>query len=278
MRRALLIGFEYEEILHLPGITIDLYLAYQFLKKNGWKDTEIEILSDISKDHPTEVLKRSILEKVVSSDILSFIEDCKEKNIYTHYNTQNHYSNFYTTLTSFATSPESSLFIYYSGHAKDGHLILPGGSLCSINNFKGAIFRNVLNEKIEKRKQKNFFILLDCCQCDLELTFNLIDGVYRFENENFNKGEVLCISSSLSEQNSMASKIGSLFSRHIFKVLDKDKDKDISYLIKEVNKELKGKQTAIVSASKPIHAIFGWLFSFPTLSLSIHPLYLEVNL
>lgn len=298
MRKALLIGFEYEGSLYLPGITIDLYLAYKFLKDNGWKDEEIEILSDIKKDHPTEVLKRSILEKVVNSDILSFIADCKEKNIYITYNDYNHYNNFYITLNK---DRLSNLFIYYSGHAKDGHLVLPNNALCSISNFKDAICRKNKYVHLLNEQQKNveIFLIMDCCQCDIELPFILVDGVYRFENENFVYPAVISISSSLSDQNSFASKIGSLFSRHVFDILNIHKNKDITFILKEINKTIielttksnakiklnkleklnsAGKQTSIVSASIPIHHVFGWIYSFPAISISSHPLYLEVNL
>ena len=96
MRKALLIGFQYDNEKKLPGIAVDLYYVYSFLKTNGWKDEEIKIMTDISKDEATEVLKVAILEKIVNSDILTFIEDCKEKNIYIGFKSHNHYHNFFS--------------------------------------------------------------------------------------------------------------------------------------------------------------------------------------
>ena len=80
MREAILIGFEYTNEKKLPGIIVDLYQAYCFLKKNNWKDNEIKILTDIKKDAETQILKSAILEKTVNSDILSFIEDIDRKS------------------------------------------------------------------------------------------------------------------------------------------------------------------------------------------------------
>jgi len=79
MRRAILIGFEYKNGKRLPGIPVDLYQVYCFLKNNGWKNEEIKILTDIKQDAQTEILKISILDNIVDSGILSFIEDLKER-------------------------------------------------------------------------------------------------------------------------------------------------------------------------------------------------------
>ena len=74
MKKAVLIGFEYLGDKKLPGITIDLYLVYNLLKKMGWEDEQIKVLTDIEKDHPTKILKTAIKDKIVNSDVLSFIE------------------------------------------------------------------------------------------------------------------------------------------------------------------------------------------------------------
>lgn len=283
MKKAICIGFEYNGEKRLPGIAVDLYLAYRFLKNNGWQDSQIKVLTDIKKDHPTNILKTAILEKTVDSGVLSFIEELKEKKSYQLYKSQNHYNNFISSISENI----DCLFIYYTGHSKDGNFILPEGSMFSFIHFRDSL------------KAQQIILIMDCCEGGLSLPFVLNEGIYRFECESvkesvketvkettkettntsliFVKPEIVCISSSLENEKAITSKSGSIFSKHLFTVL-KDNSVTVNKLIQEVNSLLKVKQTANVSASYPIHQIFGWLYSFPPLSIKITPLYIEVTL
>ena len=164
MKRAILIGFEYKNKEKLPGIIIDLYLAYNFLKINGFKDGEIKILTDINIDLKTDVLRTAILEEIVNSDILSFIKDSKDKDIYYEFTNLEYYNNFETIVKS----KTDYMFIYYSGHSKDGNIILPDGSLYSLDLFRDLFV-----------KAKQCLFILDCCESTgLNLPYLLIDKVY----------------------------------------------------------------------------------------------------
>lgn len=259
-RVAILTGFEYKNSKKLPGIIVDLYQVYCFLKKNGWKN--IYIFTDIQKDKQTEILKTAILEKLVDSNILSFIEDIKGKNQYISFKDHNHYNNFESTFLKF--SIYKNLFIYYSGHSKDEYFVLPNESLYSISSF-----RNLL-------KSEQIFVVMDCCEGGLNLPFVLNGKIYRLKNENsFVKPEIICIASSLNNEKSTISKSGSSFTKYLFSILDINMN--ISEILNQINKKLK--ETSNVSVSHPnLYYIFTWFYKLTNIKIIKHPNFIEVEI
>ena len=267
-----LIGFEYNNERKLPGIIIDLYLAYQFIK-SFHKNPLITILSDIKKDSKTKVVRDAILENIVDSNILSFVKDCKKLNIYNEFKSSGHYNNLDSTLLRLKGD---NLFIYYTGHSKNGNIILPNNSLYSFNLFKKQI-----------SKFKSVLCILDCCESTgLNLPFKLVNNVYRFENEGFDKSKIICISSSLSEQDSIIMKTGSLFTRYLFRLLI-NKKMSLPQLLKRINSNIykiiskyNTKQTVNVYSSYPdLTYIFGWLYGNINIDIRIDKIYkcIEIN-
>lgn len=284
---AILIGFEYFGDKKLPGILIDLYLAYKFLINNN--NLKITIISDIKRDSNTKLVRSAILEKLVDSNILSFVKDSKELGIYKEFKSSGYYNN----LDSFLSQIEhDKLFIYYTGHSKNGNIMLPNGSLYSLDTFR-----------LQISKAQSVLCILDCCESTgLNLPFRLIDGVYRLENikysdndstpkylTNFTKSKIVCISSSLSEQDSFVLKTGSIFTRYIFSLLQDMKNKSLSQLLDEINlllykfckysplklsEKYGSKQTVNVYSSHPhIKWVFGWLYGLSDLDIRIDKIY-----
>lgn len=264
MKKAIIIGFEYNDGKKLPGIAVDIYQVYSFLKENGWKDNQIKILTDIKKDAKTEILKTAILEKIVDSGILSFIEDLKERDQYVDFKSHNYYNNFEKVFENV-----ENCFIYYTGHSKDGNIILPNESLLSFNSFRDLLVSNI---------SKEIFLVMDCCERGISLPFTLNEKIYRFENEDsFVKSKIVCISSSLENENSLTSRVGSFFTRHLFEILS-EKKLTLYDILQKLNKKLQVKQTANVSASFPdLYFVFGWFYNFTTISISQYPSHLEIN-
>ena len=256
-RKAILIGFEYKNGKKLPGIIVDIYLVYKFLKNINWKDSEILIYTDIEKDYQTEVLKTAILEKTVDSGILTFIEDSKEKNQYIEF--KSHMHNFQTCLSNLQTYS----FIYYSGHSKNGNLILPNNALISLD-----FFRDMLNFS------KETLLVMDCCEGGINLPFVLHENIYRCNyNLDFVKNEIICLASCLENEKSVTSKAGSLFTKYLFKELENTSD--ITNLIKKVKKKIK---TGNVLVSHPyLHYIFNWFYKFPNLKIILTPHFIEIK-
>lgn len=270
MRKALLIGFQYENGKKLPGITTDLYQVYCFLKKHGWQDHQIKVMTDIVKDETTDILKTSILEKIVNSDILTFIEDCQERGQYILFKSHHHYNNFSTLFEN----KESNYFIYYTGHSKDGNIILPDQALISLDRFREYI--NV----------GRTICVMDCCGGGLELPFILNEGIYRFRDESphqdrdndFVQNEIICISSSSENEKSLTSQAGSFFTRYLFSILD-EPTLSISSILKKIRKSLIDiKQTANILASFPtLRYLPGFLYSFSPLTIEIRPNHIIIS-
>lgn len=295
MRKAFLIGFEYDKEKKLPGITVDLYIVYNFLKNNGWKDEEISILTDIEKDYTTDVLKIAILKQVADPEILSFIEDCKERKIYHLFKAHNHYNNFLSFLSlkkNLGKNLKENLkgehnFVYYSGHCKENNIILPNRSLISFDIFRKTLTNNsnaksILqpnsNENKVKIKSKTVLIM-DCCEGGIELPWILNDKIYRLKDEisltNFVEEEIICISSSLENENSTISKSGSYFTRSLFKNLEKN-DLFLFNILKKTNFS-SSKQTPNISASYPnLLYIPAFIYSYPQLNIKVFPSYISI--
>ena len=256
MRKALLIGFQYSGEKKLPGIATDLYQVYSFLKKHDWQDDEICVMTDIEKDESTDILKVPILEKIVDSDILTFVEECKNRNQYIRFTSHNHYNNFSSIFPK-----TKNLFIYYTGHYKDG-IILPNMSLVDLTDY-------LLSERI--------FCIMDCCNAVLNLPFVLDETIFRCREElKFYKQKIICISSSSEDEKSITTPSGSLFTRHLFSFLLKNDSSKLSSILKKMGKI--GKQKGNIEVTHPILCyIPPFFFSYPNLDISIYNSHIVVN-
>ncbi len=213
---ALLIGFEYVAIndwKSLPGIPVDLYQAYNYslnITRN------ITVFTDVNKDYRTGILQKAIIEGYVDSGLLSFIEDTKEQNTHTLFatKTSNGYKdNNFETIIINTVKDVNRLFIYYTGHAKNGHLILPDNTHIALTHIRDIISSSVNNDC-------QIVVILDCCQSNgMELPY-LYDSVYKLQTISFEKVPIICLSSSDINNDSSATGSGSIFSRNLFKYLN----------------------------------------------------------
>jgi len=216
---GLIIGFEYtktKDCKSLPGIPVDLYQAYSYchnLTKN------ITVFTDVNKDYRTEILRRAIIDGYVDSNLLSFIEDTKDKNYHVLYETQksNKYiiNNFEEVIIK-SVKDADRLFVYYTGHAKNGHIILPDNTHVSLDHLKDIIVSNI-------SKYCEVVIVLDCCQSNgMNLPYSY-HGKYQLNTHEFNTSRIICLSSSRIDQDSTATRSGSLFSRELFDIFNNNK-------------------------------------------------------
>jgi hypothetical protein len=298
-RLALLIGFQYNTTISnlkkLPGITVDLYQVYNFLKNIGWKNEEIYILTDMNKDEKTDVLKTAILEKTVGVEILSFIEDIKNLNQHIEIKSHNYQNNFLKNINQiFENANHRYIFVYYTGHFKEGNIILPDNSFINLENFVSNFlnfsqisdYHNLEKEKqreTEKEKQREILLIMDCCECKNIFPFELNDKVFRLKFNNskikFYKNRIICISSSLENENSITSKSGSYFTKILVQILN-NRNQSLSDIMKKLkeNKYIdQSQQTPNISVTFPnIYMLPGWLYS-SYLSLSFFPSYIEIS-
>ncbi len=138
MKVALLIGFSYEYtsrssvptksyvkaisqkiFQRLPGIIVDLYLAY--LHALAIKADRIVIITDIYKNQETKILLDAMVKGIVDNGILTFITDAAKLGHIKLYKNKSWIRNVIKETCEDA----NQLFIYYTGHQLDGYFILP---------------------------------------------------------------------------------------------------------------------------------------------------------
>jgi len=252
MRIALLIGFEYDgdkDNKTLPGISVDLYSSY--LCVSTMKMDKIIVYTDLVKDYSVKHFKESIINGTIDSGIISFIEDIKLLNQYRQYKSSivNGFNknNLEKTISELMDDKVSEVFIYFTGHAKDDHMILPNNNRIPLNYFRDLIVNKTL-------KSSSTIFIMDCCNgTGLGLPFTYypdkriknsimngdITGVYKlnrnvkdFKFYNMNR-RIICLSSSKYDQNALISRNGSVFSLTLFDLIsrwNKDDDDITRYL------------------------------------------------
>ena len=159
------------------------------------------------------------------------------------------------------------IFLYYTGHAFKNNILLPfsNSEVCFRyqNNNDSVIEFNFLRSIISTISDKNakIFSIFDCCNfTGFGLPYRMESGIYRLRSKNFITQKFICISSTLSDEVSLGSKEGSLFTKVFFQNLRGYRN--IYDLVNLVSKECFSKfnQTSTVYSSYPdLKMIWRWL-------------------
>ncbi len=157
------------------------------------------------------------------------------------------------------------------------------------------IFKNIILSKINEKAQ--IFMILDCCNINgCNLPYKMIDGIYRLTKgnlvkrsllnsgspslvkrsllnsviPNFSTQEIICFSSTMPDEKSITSYNGSVFTRILFKYLNKIRN--IKELLKKIKEECLNKyqQTVTIYSSYPnLQIIWNWLYCSNKLKIKI---------
>lgn len=221
MPTCILIGFEYKNDI-LPGTLIDLYQCYSWSKSFG---CNIYTLTDI-KEVNIELLHNAIDNKLANKDILNFYNIINPIIIF---------DNLFDELLKILNKEilDDKLIIYYTGHGVlYDNLVMPDETLISMKKLKSIILENV-------KITTEIFIILDCCNPDgMGLPFKLKNNLFGLSSTDiksidFIEHKILLITSSANHQKSVATQLGSLFTRYLFKILIDMNQYDKSYITKE---------------------------------------------
>jgi hypothetical protein len=221
MPTSILIGFEYKNDI-LPGTLIDLYHCHKWCKSFG---CTINILTDI-KEINTELLYNAIANKLANKSLLNFYDITKPIIIF---------DNLIDELLNILKQKiiDDKLIVYYTGHGVlYDNLVMPNENLLSMKKLKSIILENV-------PKSTEIFLIFDCCNPDgMGLPFKLKNNSFVLSSTDmklvdFIEHKVLLITSSANHQKSVATQLGSLFTRYLFKILIDMNNYDESYIKKE---------------------------------------------
>lgn len=224
---CLLIGFEYlstDKWKSLPGIPVDLYQVYQYSLKIS---NNIKVFTDIDCDHNTEILKQAIFNGHANSGLLSFIQDLKDHNHHYPFKStfkSNHLDNNFESFLIQNSKNVDKMFIYYTGHAKKGNIILPDSTQVSIKHI------------YELLDCKEVIMILDCCEPDITFLPYQYQDHYHLINNNFSKKHILCLTSDTNKNTT--SKLGSEFTRLLFNYLVSDNDNNRIISISGLNHDI----------------------------------------
>jgi hypothetical protein len=207
MPTAILIGFEYT-FNSLMGAIIDLYHAYRWCESFN---CDIHVLTDIKLVKDVDNLHSAIERKIVNSDIMTFYNEIKSKILI--YNSRDLLMSIIRLLKSKST--DNKLFIYYSGHGVKDCMVMPDRTLLPFIDFRDNIL-NVIDSYVE------IFWILDCCNPNgLHLPYKLNGNSFVLSSSKIEcvSQPILLITSSEVNEKSIATKSGSVFSRHLFRLL-----------------------------------------------------------
>jgi len=221
-----IIAFKYERRLkELPGIVIDIYRIYQIAKRwhTIYSSLDLFIITDIQKDEAIRFLKTALLSGIVDEKILSFIQDRYNDNTLIFYTDK---SQLLGMLRD-QCYKESRIFLYYTGHGKNGNFVLPNSDYVSLNEIRGRIVS-------KSNPDADIFIVLDCCNAtNMNLLYQYNGDKWVFnksENIEYVSQNLILITSTLPDEESVATETGSIFTYILYEILlERIKDLDIVY-------------------------------------------------
>ncbi len=271
MKEAIIIGFSYRK--SIPGVFFDLFRVYSFCKKRNFD--KINVITDISHDY-TDISK-TVIKEGFNSDIFNFIETIKLNDEYTMCTTSR---MFMKTIERKTRNSKGNILVYYSGHCINSRILLPNDDKVLLIKFKEMFTSG----------SKVLFIL-DCCNASIDLPYKLKGNTFRSNNTcQEERGQILCICSSSTDEKSALTSEGSLFTSSCFSLLDEESSnrKDISSFLSCIQKDIvdnaamystslnekliRPKQTCAIYSSHPyINTIWDWVVNDLNMEVYFHP-------
>lgn len=220
---AIIIGFEYN-FNSLTGAIIDIYNAYKWCESFG---CQIHVITDIKTNKNIETLKSAIVKKIVSEDILTFYDRIPNKYILT---SSSMLINIICNILGRGIIDEK-LIIYYSGHGVKDSIVIPDKSLLPFIAFRDVIIKQLSS-------YTEVFWILDCCNPNgLHLPYILDNNQFILSSSKIEcvRQTMLLITSSEENEKSIATKHGSVFSRHLFHLLNTLNNRNLKRLLGNIS-------------------------------------------
>ena len=283
MDACIIIGLSYNKSDKLtdrpfiPGIVIDIYHAYKYVK-SLIINNNILIITDIIYDININDLRESITNSTVDVEILHFISEIKNMGYLKDYTSN---VQIFKQIKR-VVNKRKRIFFYYTGHAVNGNILLPlaneevcykyeqtTDSIITFSSIRDALSR-------DSARNSKILTILDCCNANgLDLPYKLINKVYRLtlkSDKVYPSQKLICFSATMIDESSIASKNGSIFSYIFFKNLQEYRN--IADLLLFVSNECSKKydQTVTVHASYPnLKMIWRWLCFNDQVSVKLNP-------
>lgn len=245
---VLLIGLVYSEnkkgYKELLGSFVDLYNFYSYFSK---LTKNVYLLTDIIDPESTQ-LGDAVAEGIIPDQVISFHRRLLwEKRLFIYSTPQDLYDFL-------KIGQEKELFLYFSGHCKQGDLLFPDISISSLE------FRRCLEQ--QSLGAENFFVL-DCCNGDgMKLPFLWQENKYICSSHPyFSTKKTLCLCSTQPREDSASKITGSVFTDCFLRQLKERKD--LAETMESINTECSCyPQTATLYSSRPdLKRFWSWLYT-----------------
>ncbi len=215
----LIIGFSYIKTKdeHTLPVLSDMRKVYNHYK--NFKNMHKMVITDIETVN--------YLKNIESNDLLFFNNICYMGQYYLYKDLNGFLEQIKTFLKN-----KTRIIIYYSGHGYKNEMILPKISLeisfiyeedLRVRDRKSLLFESfkeyILNYTVP---DSQILVIMDCCSGNgINLPFKLSkNGIYHINNTNIPKQNIVCISSSSSDQSSIYNiEKGSIFTIELLKSL-----------------------------------------------------------
>lgn len=250
----------YKDKKKLEGAIFDLYKSIRWCETVGYN---ITVITDITL---TQEIINTLIFLELKEDVYNFLTIINNATIHTITNTQ----DFLKSLTSSITLNKT--FIYYSGHGINNHMLMPNNDSLPFTTFRNIILKN----------PNDIFCVLDCCNPQgLHLPFKYTNNTFTLSDKEIKciKQNILLITSCDSNEKSISSPTGSIFTKFFFKNLYcpygkklniKSLIHDISININKINNKINHKQTISLYSSYIVPPILPlWLFPNPSCYISL---------
>lgn len=240
MPTVIIIGFKYSKTV-LYSTIIDIYIVYSYYRNLGYK---IYIATDI-----VDLNDYDMLELYTSGVIDDKYQDFKD-NFRTLSNLVNDGEELDDFFMNIKLTSDRRLLVYYTGHGKKDHIVLPNGKY-HILDFRSKIIG--ISEELDSIGSQ-IFLIMDCCHPHgmyLPFLYNRETSKYVMISNHYVLPEIILIVSSEEDSKSRATYSGSFFTRQLFKLLeDKRQIYNFKHIILTMDTNL-DRQKCIVRASSP---------------------------
>lgn len=206
MPTAILIAFEYRA-KPLPGAIIDLYHAWNWCKSF---ECHVCVITDITGPTNVNNLHDAIARGIAEPDVLTFYDNMPKIIVG---DDMNFLHSIDLSLERQIT--DNKLVIYYSGHGIKNAMVLPDGKQISFLEFRDYILNNI-SPNVE------IFWILDCCNPNgLHLPCKLVGNKFEIltTDVEYVAQPILLLTSAEPYEKSIATPTGSVFTRHLFRIL-----------------------------------------------------------
>lgn len=254
MDLVVIVGLMYKDESYLSSALTDIYHVYnycstdKFLIITDWNFKSSKKLGNPKHDKWNEFIARKTATWV-------------------HVNNYESLESSFMQYSNIICNSKRILF-YYSGH---------GVTVNDVSYFEmpdgGLIEQNCLHKWFSRSDTQTLYILDCCCPSSIGLPYKLEGRKMERKDNNYVPGNIICITSSMSSQESLACNKYSLFTKYLFRILREESCCRLSELVSLLQGRLlikTSQQVCVYSSNYCVPILWSWIYG--DINIKITPL------